>query len=105
MYKNFVDSDLTEHLRILRQMSWKLHTLSGHDVEDLFSEACLQYLLLRTKYDPGKEAKFTTFIWRVVWHALVDYLRDETKVILSLDQEPPSRNKPVIRETFMLDAY
>ena len=94
MSKYFVDeSVLTEHLKVLRKMSWQLHTQSGHDVEDLFSEACLQYLLLRPRFKPGNGVKFTTFIWKAVRNALIDYLRKQSKTVLFIEGEIPAREK------------
>lgn len=99
------DSVLTEHLKVLRKMCWQLHTQSGHDVEDLFSEACLQYLLLRPRFNPDNGVKFTTFIWNAVRNALIDYLRKQSKVVLFFEDGIPERTKVPVIDRFVDDAY
>ena len=107
MAEYFVDNsaELTIQLKVLRQMAWKLHTQSGHDLEDLFSEACLQYLLLRPKFNPDKGVKFTTFIWNAVWNALIDYLRTESRIVLITDLDEPMWIKHQLRDKFVLGSF
>jgi DNA-directed RNA polymerase specialized sigma subunit len=86
-------------------MSWQLHTQSGHDVEDLFSEACLQYLLLRPRFNPNNGTKFTTFIWGAVRNALLNYLNKQSKTVLFLEGEIPARKKQPIHDHFLNDVF
>ena len=74
------NSDLNEHLQLIHEIAWKMHAKSGHDPEDLFSEGCLQYLLKKEKFIDSKGTKATTFIWKVVWNALINYIKMQTKV-------------------------
>lgn len=100
------ESLLTEHLKIIRRMTWQLSTQTGYDMEDLFSEACLQYLLLRVQFDPGKGIKFSTFIWKAVRNMLLNYIAKESKTVLIIeDDDPPDRIKRPLQERFISECY
>lgn len=71
---------LAEHLKLIHQIAWTIHTKSGYDVDDLFSEGCLQYLLKRNRYRDDSGTKYTTFIWEVVWRSLLDYLKGQPRL-------------------------
>lgn len=61
------------HLLYLWDIAWKFHKHNGHDVEDLFSEACLKYCLCRNNWQ-GQRGKFSTFLYTVVTNHLRDYV-------------------------------
>jgi len=81
--KKFLNEDepvLHEHLKIIHQIAWDMSLKFNYDVEDLFSEGCLQYLLKREEYDESKGSKFTTYIWITIRNALADYIKFQTKL-------------------------
>lgn len=84
MAKSFVDQEpaLTDHLRIIYKIAWGLHKSTGHDLEDLFSEGCLQYLVKQREFDRAREVRFTSFIWTSVRNMLLNYIRDNDKLVL-----------------------
>ena len=100
-------NQLTEHLQIIRKVSWNLHLQTGYDQEDLFSEGCLQYLLKRKKFDEKREIKFTTFIWTTIHRLLLNYIRDNSKVVLEVQEAEylPSYKKHQIVDKFECCAY
>ena len=100
-------SELTEHLKIIRKISWNLHIQTGFDQEDLFSEGCLQYLLKRKKLSEKSEVKFTTFLWLAIHRLLLNYVRDNSKVVLEIPEAEflPSYKKHRITDKFECCAY
>lgn len=89
MNENLVDDGkiLNDHLKTIRQIAWRLHSTTGHDVQDLYSEGCLQYLLIRSQYDSNRGTKLTTFLWTTITQALLKYLRKYPRCIFTEIQE------------------
>lgn len=106
---------LNDHLKIIRSVSWILHKSSGYDLEDLFSEGCLQYLLKRNKFCSTNNTKATTFIWCVVKNSLLDYLKAQPSFISAVSSEfmeslardflGTSCDNHRVREKFLENAY
>jgi len=63
----------THHLNILWAIVWMYHNRTGHDVDDLFGEACLKYCLCRNSWKPHK-GEFTTYLYHAIPNHLRDYL-------------------------------
>lgn len=45
-----------------------------YDREDLFQEAWVRVLQKSKNFDEGRGVKYTTYIWRVAWSAVIDCL-------------------------------
>ena len=64
-----------EHLKIVEAIARKVQHDTGHDFDDLYSEACLAYCLVRKKYDPAEyKTKFSTFLLHTIKNHLRTYL-------------------------------
>jgi len=106
---------LNDHLKIIHQVAWMLHSTSGYDLEDLFSEGCLQYLLRRGKFNPEFDTKATTFIYNAVKNALINYMEklphfiftDSEVLLHKLTQTfiGTSCDNHRVREKFLYNAY
>ena len=85
MHEILVDDGpvFNDHLKVIRQVAWRLHSTSGHDLEDLFSEGCLQYLLHRHTFKSTKNTKTTTYIWCIVKNSLLNYLKHQPDLVLT----------------------
>jgi len=104
-----------EHLKIIRQVAWKLHQRYNLDVEDLYSEGTLQYLLKKDKIIAKENVKFRTCLWIVVWNSLLDYIKMEMKVRFtdSIDDfldlveypDPPVNKKHPLKESFLYGCF
>jgi len=100
-----------EHLQIIRQVAFKLHQRYNLDVEDLYSEGTLQYLLKKDKIVVKENAKFNTCLWIVVWNSLLNYIKKEMQVrfvipiedIIDLSEYPPTPKykKYTLKESFI----
>jgi len=99
-------NDLTEHLKIIRKISWNLHLQTGHDQEDLFSEGCLQYLLKWKKFDEKRGIKFSTFLWSAIYRTLLNYIRDCSKIVLEVQEKEiiPSK-KNSLKDAFACKSF
>lgn len=106
---NFLVDDgpvLTEHLKLIHQISWDLHLQTKHDLEDLFSEGCLQYLLKRRRFDDSKGTKFSSFIWIAIRNSLLDYIRISAKTVLIIqDKEVVPTKKYLILDVFQHKSF
>ena len=69
-----------EHLKIVRRLAIALHKKSGYDLEDLYSEGCLQYLIKLQKFDETRNAHINTFITVTLWHGLRKYIQEQKKI-------------------------
>ena len=104
-----------EHLQIIRQVAVKLHKKYNLDVEDLYSEGTLQYLLKKDKIVAKENAKFNTCLWIVVWNSLLDYIRMEMRVrfVMSIDTfldmeeypDTPRYTKHPLKESFLYGCF
>ena len=61
------------HILYLWDIAHIVSNRTGHDVEDLFSEACYGYLKHRNEWNP-KRGKFTTFLYLKIQQHLMYYL-------------------------------
>ena len=107
---NFLDEDkavLNEHLKLVHKIAWQLHEQTGYDLDDLFSEGCLQYLLKKESYKPSKNTKLTTYLWVALRNKLLDYIRDSSKVVLVMEEELMDlfHPKPPVRDVFEHHAF
>jgi len=68
-----------KELNIIRKVVWS-YVKSNRNLEydELYSEACLAYLVASPQYDPAKSQK-STFVWRVVSNHLNNYIKDLRK--------------------------
>jgi len=106
---------LAEHLQLIHKIAWNMHHLYGCDTDDLFSEGCLQYLLKRDKFNSKSKVKLTTFVWGIVWNALIDYIKLQSKLafpnpVNALDDLPEYtflhfHKQQQILDRFTLNAY
>jgi len=104
-----------EHLQIIRQVAWQLHLRYNLDVNDLYSEGALQYLLKKDKYVKKENAKFSTYLWLVIKNSLINYIKDQVKVqcvvpiedIVDLSEYPPTPayKKYPLKETFICGCF
>lgn len=79
-----------QHLLLIRKIAKTSHNIYGWDEEDLFSEACLAYCLVRDKYDCRKKTKKSSFLWRAIqWH-LQTYLTKQAKIVGTLTSYMPT---------------
>ena len=69
-----------EHLKIVRRLAIALHKKSGYDLEDLYSEGCLQYLIKLQKFDAARKAHINTFLTVSLWNALRTYISEQKKI-------------------------
>lgn len=101
------EENITAHLKMIRQIAWKLHYQTNFDQEDLFSEGCLLYLLKKDKFIKRLGNKFTTFIYKAVYNGLLDYIRNNSKVVLSLpeDEVVPLYTKHIVRDKFVHGTF
>ena len=106
---------LNSHLKIIHQVAWMLHSTSGYDREDLFSEGCLQYLLRRQSFSDEHGTKLTTHIWNIVKNSLLDYLEKQPYLIhissyefmeeLASNFLGTTCDSHRVREKFLCNAY
>ena len=78
-----------DHLLLIRKIAHTSHSIYGWDEEDLFSEGCLAYCLIRTKYDPLKGFRKTTFFWKSIARHLQHYIAKNQKVICPITDMVP----------------
>jgi RNA polymerase sigma factor (sigma-70 family) len=66
--------NIENHLNLIRKIVWGyVKSSPGIDFDDLFSEACLECLEYKDKYDPERGNE-STFIWQVVNGRLINLL-------------------------------
>lgn len=89
MNENLVDDGkiLNDHLKTIRQIAWRLHSTTGHDVQDLYSEGCLCYLLNLHDFNPNKGMKLSSFMWARITSRLLDYIKRQPRCIFTEIQE------------------
>lgn len=66
-------------LQLIRKIAWSFHKTTNLDIEDLIQEAALEYCEKRGKFTPDRGAKFSTFIWNVIYARLIDYEKQYRK--------------------------
>ena len=101
------NQNIQDHLRMIQKIAWNLSEHSNHEYEDLFSEGCLQYLLVSQGYDPRKGVKFETFVWTAVRNRLIDYLRKSSHFVSQVNGPEiiPIQNKQTLHEVFTLNSF
>ena len=81
--KKFQNEDepvLNAHLKIIYDIASYMHHKYNYDLDDLFSEGCLQYLLKMEKYQAGRGAKVPTYLWVAIRRELMNYIKFQTKL-------------------------
>lgn len=68
-----------EHLQIVRRLAVSIHKKSGYDLEDLYSEGCLQYLKKVQKFDAKKGAALKTFLSVSLFNLMLTYTNEQKK--------------------------
>jgi len=68
-----------EHLQIVRRLAIAIHNKSGYDLEDLYSEGCLQYLNKVQKFDAKKGAALKTFLSVSLFNLMLTYTNEQKK--------------------------
>lgn len=61
------------HMLYIWSVVHQMNECTGHDIDDLFGEACLKYTLCRDNWDPSR-GKFSTYIHTSLKNHLRDYL-------------------------------
>ena len=69
-------------MNLIRERAWSFYKTTGLPYEDLYSEACLGYCNALNSYEKG-QCKFTTYAFRYMTNALIDYCRNEKQQILN----------------------
>jgi len=63
---------------LINKIAWSFFNTTGHDFNDLKSEATLAYLKALQTYNPEKSA-ISTWVWIRMRNALIDYLAKEKR--------------------------
>lgn len=69
----------SENINLIRQIAWSFHKTTGLDVEELISEGILAYYTCLSEFDESKGVKLTTFAYKVIQSALLNYCSREKK--------------------------
>ena len=67
-------SSIENHLKLISKIAYSFSKTTNLEYDDLFSEACLQWLLYSTKWNPSK-GKITTFMWTALTNHLRTYVK------------------------------
>lgn len=63
-----------ENINLIRKIAWSFHTTTGVDWEELFSEACLAFVLSIRSYNP-KQGSLSTHLQTCITNHLIDFTR------------------------------
>ncbi len=78
-----------ENINLLRKLAWSFHRTTGVEWDELFSEACLSFILSLRSYKP-KKGKLSTHVQTCITNHLIDFTRryhDITPASNILDDE------------------
>lgn len=67
------------HLDMIRAIAWSFHRTTGFDQEELFAQGCLIYCEAYVAYNPDKDTKLSTYVYRSVHNRLIDFMKREAK--------------------------
>lgn len=80
---------IEQDLNLIRKIVWSYtKTIPGLEFDDLFSEACIIYLLAEKRYDPSRGKK-STFMWHSIKNKLNILIGKETKKKTEMLYEHP----------------
>jgi hypothetical protein len=68
---------LNKHINILRGLAWEFHRSTGHEWDDLFSEAFVAYVRALETFNNDGGARLTSWIYIKIKHALQVYCRQQ----------------------------
>ena len=106
--KEFTDEELMGRLRdgdrdafseLVMRHTKKYYSLayrmlsSREEAEDIVQEAFLTLWSSPTSWDGGRETKFTTWFYRVVWNACIDRKRKNTPLPMEDGFDPPDEGR------------
>lgn len=69
----------TNHLNLLRKISWSFNHTTGIDYEELYSEALLSYCVAQQKYEKKYNVPFHKYLSMVVNRALINFVTKANK--------------------------
>jgi RNA polymerase primary sigma factor len=64
-----------DHLKVVAKIAWSFNKTTGIEFEELYSEGCLALCEAIPEYDPDKDCKLTTFIYRRVQNHLINTVK------------------------------
>lgn len=70
---------MTKHINLIRKMAWMYHQTTGINWDDLFSEACLAYVLATKGHDPYKEASVSSYAYKRIEFRLIHFCKYELR--------------------------
>lgn len=72
-------------MNLIRSLAWSFHRTTGLSFDDLFGEAVYAFLFAKKKYDPKKGCKFSTFVYPIIKHCLLNFCNKEKQGCLNVD--------------------
>ncbi len=73
-----------DNINLVRKVAWSFHKTTGVEWEELFSEACLAFVLSLRSYNP-KKGKLSTHIQTCVTNQLINFTKQYHNIIPSSD--------------------
>ena len=69
----FPKPKILKHLNLIKKIAYGFSKTSGIEFEDLFQQACLEWINAEPKWDKSK-SKITTYMWNTLTNSLINYV-------------------------------
>jgi len=73
-----------ENINLIRKIAWSFHRTTGVEWDELFSEACLSFVIGLRSYNP-KKGKLSTHLQKCITNHLIDFTRRYHDIVPASD--------------------
>ena len=94
--------NILNHLQMIKKIAYSFQVSTGIEFEDLYQQACLEWLNNVSSWNPSK-SKISTYMWNVIVNNLTTYVQKTNKYRKPLDEYDPAKMDEAVFKSYYFE--